>query len=517
MIRKSITLAAILLVSCMAWAQQEPVLLRVNGRNFLRSEFEYFYRKMVTENGLDAAWVSPEDCLDSFVTHKLMVLSAEEMKLDTMPVFRMRLSDYRCHLYLHGMFGEAGANLVTSASRQTNARKPSEQVYVWQICKRLPQNITSEALLRAEQQMDSIYQCLKEGVSFETCVNTCSDKRHAQWLTRLQMTEAFERETFSLQPGEVSKPFFTPQGIHIIKVLERRTATTLPNTNTDGERADASWMFSASTLSTDAEECLQQLKEKYAYLPVKAAVDELLQTGRSDKTLFTLNGTPYTGGDFCLFVSGHPGSVKRQLELFIRKSILDFGSSRFMQENPHYCWQLQMFRDSLLTAEVIGRNVAGRADEAALKDYFEKHRSDYRWESPRYKGAVLHCATKQVAKHARKFLKKIPYNEWRNAIRLTFEVSMPGQVLMEQGLFAAGDNVYVDALVFKKSENMPPASLPFTVVVGKKIKEPTEYCEADERLSADFEHYLTDNWLKVLRLSAKVEINQEVLKTVNNH
>jgi len=81
-----------------------------------------------------------------------------------------------------------------------------------------------------------------------------------------------------------------------------------------------------------------------------------------------------------------------------------------------------------------------------------------------------------------------------------------------------GDNPFVDKLVFKKPVDLSPMeSYPFTVVVGQKEKGPDSYREVYEQLLADYQNFCENLWIKRLRASAKVEINQEVLKTVNNH
>ena len=107
--------------------------------------------------------------------------------------------------------------------------------------------------------------------------------------------------------------------------------------------------------------------------------------------------------------------------------------------------------------------------------------------------------------------------EWKDAIRLTFNAGAQPQIQAEQGVFAPGDNAYVDDLVFKGKDATPLVSFPFTAVLGKKVKGPDDYQEVKDRLVADYQTYLDGRWVDRLRSSAKVEINQEVLKTVNNH
>ena len=87
----------------------------------------------------------------------------------------------------------------------------------------------------------------------------------------------------------------------------------------------------------------------------------------------------------------------------------------------------------------------------------------------------------------------------------------------EQGLFAPGDNAYVDEEIFKKGKTEPMTSFPFTAFLGEKVKGPETYQEVRGLLVGDYQNYLEERWIAQLRSTAKVEINQEVLKTVNKH
>ena len=156
-------------------------------------------------------------------------------------------------------------------------------------------------------------------------------------------------------------------------------------------------------------------------------------------------------------------------------------------------------------------------DRAGLATYFKFHSSDYRWESLRYRGVVLHCVDKKTAKQAKKMLKKVPEKEWADKLRQTFNTSGEEKIQVEQGIFADGDNKYIDKLVFKKGDFEPLMSYPFTVVVGKKQKGPDDYREVIEQVRKDYRSYLNAFWMRELQEFGKVEINQEVLKTVNNN
>lgn len=202
------------------------------------------------------------------------------------------------------------------------------------------------------------------------------------------------------------------------------------------------------------------------------------------------------------------------------KSVLDYEYSRLEQKHPEFRMLMQEYRDGMLLFEISSREVWNRApsDEAGMAAYFETHRSDYHWEQPRYKGIVIHAATKRKGKQARKLLKSLPEAEWQDAIRLTLNAGKQ-QIRSEQGLFAPGDNAYVDDRIFKQKKRKPGPlpSFPFTVFLGRKVKGPEHYHEVRARLAGDYQNYLEECWVARLRAASKVEVNQEVLKTVNKH
>ena len=110
----------------------------------------------------------------------------------------------------------------------------------------------------------------------------------------------------------------------------------------------------------------------------------------------------------------------------------------------------------------------------------------------------------------------MPEKVWADTIQKVFNTPTDS-VKVEAGIFALGDNKYVDKLVFKKGGFEPVAYYPFTTVFGEKRKGPDEYTEVRGPLAADYQNFLDSLWVKQLRDNGKVEINQEVLKTVNNH
>ena len=453
------------------FSQQDPVLMCIGGKDVLRSEFEYNYNR--DKASLAPKDAAPEKYAERFVNFKLKVAAAEAAGLDTALAFRERVEGYRSRLIKSYLTDTV---VTEKAARRLYDKMKSGhragQVRVSHIFKYLPQNVSGAALRDAVARMDSIYEYLQrnpDNEAFDSCVERFSDEKQAFRVSWLQMPVEFEDVVFGVDSG--------------------------------------------------AEAQVEKLKKEYRYTPDKTGVDELINTGRTNRTLFTLAGKNYTGHDFARFAAAYPAGVRRQLDAFIMKTVLDYENTRLEQKHPDLRCLVRDYGNRLLADKITEQEIRKRAatDEAGLQAYFEKHRSDYQWKEPRYKGIVLHGVSKRIAKQARKFLKSLPETEWKDAIRLTFNAGAQPQIFAEQGLFAPGDNAYVDDLVFKGKDAAPMVSFPFTAVLGEKVKGPDDYREVKDRLVADYQNYLDNQWTARLRASAKVEINQEVLKTVNNH
>ena len=160
---------------------------------------------------------------------------------------------------------------------------------------------------------------------------------------------------------------------------------------------------------------------------------------RAEQTVLCLHWREKTirEHDFARFAAAYPAGVRRQLDAFIMKTVLDYENTRLEQKHPDLRCLVRDYEESgCWRIRLRNKEIRKRAatDEAGLQAYFEKHRSDYQWKAPRYKGIVLHGVSKRIAKQARKFLKSLPEAEWKDAIRLTFNAGAQPQIFAEQGI-----------------------------------------------------------------------------------
>lgn len=154
--------------------------------------------------------------------------------------------------------------------------------------------------------------------------------------------------------------------------------------------------------------------------------------------------------------------------------------------------------------------------ESDLEDYFKKNREQYGWGIPHYRGAVIHCQDKKEAKRIKKYLSRYPVALWKDAWeRMPKEISEKCRI--EVGMFSIGKNPYVDKLAFKCGEYQPLEDYPYTWLLGHKLKKgPTDYKDVYENLKDDCLNAKKEAEMEAFMRKIKVEIDEEVLKTVNH-
>lgn len=412
----------------------------------------------------------------------LKVDYAKQLKLDTLPEIAEKVEMYKRN-QIFSSFVQSLPVDRTSAQLGTGF---DEAVLVKQVFRKTLQNITTTQLKSIKEQMDSVSLLLSKGMSFDELVERYSDSKAPLLVRKLQMPEEFEQRVFSMREGEVSAPFESPLGFHIVQVVSKEQ-TPLKETKN----------YKSISLTS----LIESLKKEFSFIRDENNCKDLLRRGESDKTLFSIAGKPYTGIDFARFYKADYGGISTKLDEFITKCLIDAKLAQLQETGTSLSSELESYKNELLVSEATFREIVRPSqDDQALKAYFDTHKDDFRWAEERYKGALIQGTSKKLVKRARKLLKKSPYESWEDLILQRFAVEGNPVIRLEKGVFAAGDNPYVDALVFKGAKAVPDASYPYTAVQGKKIKGPETYENVPrEQLVESLQSFLENQWEKRLK------------------
>ena len=478
MINKMIVAACLAVVpyaTTLAQSNADPVIMTVAGVDVPRSEFEYSYNKNNTDGVIDKKTV--EEYVELFVNYKLKVQAALDARLDTMADFRKEFAQYRDQQVL--------PTFVTEADMLEEAHKVYDQtvenigpdglVNAAHILIMMPQKATEEQQRDAKRRIDSVYTALQGGADFEALAKQVSqDPGSAKrggvlgWFSRHQMVKEFEDAAFALQPGQMSKPFQSPFGWHIVLMKERKQLEPF-----DFHR----------------ESIFKFLEQRGA---------------RNAITERKLNAM-----------------VKASDNAVTRDMLIESRTDSLSQADPEMRYLIKEYHDGLLLYEISNRTIWDKVakDEENLALYFMKNKKKYQWDEPRFKGMAYHVKEQGDVKAVANCVKKLKFEDWNEALRKTFNGDSIIRIRVEKGLFKKGDNPLIDRECFKVADAKVDSvkGYPIDAVYGKMLKKPEDYTDVRGLVTADLQDEMERIWVADLRKKYPFAIDENVLKTVNKH
>ena len=472
-IRKLCAICAICGFTTASAQSSDPVIMVVNGQPVPRSEFEYSFNKNNAEGVIDKKNV--EEYLDLFINYKLKVEAAKEAKLDTMTSFKEEFASYRDQqirpVFINDADVEAEAQKIYKET-QTRIDSMGGMIKPAHILLLLGQKATVEQQNAAKVRIDSIYNALKKGADFgELARRLSQDKGSAAqggelpWLTKGQTLKEFDEVAYSLAKGEMSAPVLSPAGYHIILMKDKGN------------------FFPYDSVHADILRFIDQrgLRE--------SIIDNKLKEIAAEQHVTTAQ-------------------------------LLDAKAAEMSAEDLDLKYLIQEYHDGLLLYEISNSTVWDKAakDEAGLANYFNKNKKKYKWEQPRFKGIAYHVKDVADLKAVKAAVKNLPFDQWAEKLRTTFNNDSVLRIRVEKGIFKQGDNALVDREIFKKDTTVKQLKdYPYDAVFGKKLKAPQSYQDVRNLVLTDYQEQLEKEWVAGLRKKYAVKVDEIVLKTVNKH
>lgn len=202
-------------------AQKNPVLFTVNGEKFYSSEFSKIYEKNLSLVN-DPSQKDIDNYLNLFIHYKLKLQEAYLLKMDTIGSYRREYAKYENQLIQPYLKDK---NLEIDLLNEAYLRSKKE-VNASHILIKIEKG---EDTLMAYQKIKAIRDRIINGEDFAKIAKENSNDPSASknggnlgYFTAFQMVYPFENVAYQTQVGEVSQPFKTQFGYHILKVLDTR-------------------------------------------------------------------------------------------------------------------------------------------------------------------------------------------------------------------------------------------------------------------------------------------------------
>lgn len=464
-------------MSSVAQTVNDPIIMKINGVPVTRSEFEYSYNKNNSEGVIDKKTV--KEYVDLFVKYKFKVLAAQDAKLDTLTSFNQEFATYRDQQIRPAMISDADVEKKAKeiyTETQLRVDSMGGLVKPAHILVLLRQGADKSKEAAAKARIDSIYNVLKaasfdEALFSQLAKELSDDKGSARdggelpWIQKGQTLPAFDAKVFAMKKGETCAPIQTEAGFHIIQLRDKGN------------------FFPYDSLRTNIMQFIEQRGIR------NQIINEKLET-----------------------LAQETGSTPENILAAKRKEM--------EASDPELKYLIQEYHDGLLLYEISSREVwdKGAKDEAGLEKFFKKNKKKYVWDEPRFKGMAYR--TREVADIAevKACVKKLDFDKWNEKLRSTFNNDSILRIRVEKGVFKKGDNAIVDKYEFgMNTEIKPLKDYPNTATFGKKLKKPESYLDVKGLVVADYQEYLENLWVDELRKKYPVEINWDVVDTVNKH
>ena len=272
----------------LAIAKGDPVLMTINGKDIKLCEFEYIYHK---NNQQQIEKETLEQYVDRFVLYKQKVADAEAAGIDTTSLFIKEFEGYQKDL--------AAPYITEDTTYRWQFIQEAYDRYKQQIDIdhfMLPVGSAAETMANMNR-MDSIRNCVLNGEKWEDLVDKYSsdpsktrNHGHYGFISSLMFPYDFENVAYSTPVGEVSKPFATKYGVHMIRVNGKR----------DREDVHAKHilkLFPHGATDEQKAACKAQMDSIYALLQAGADFEELAKKESQD-------GSANRGGDLGWFGRG---------------------------------------------------------------------------------------------------------------------------------------------------------------------------------------------------------------------
>ncbi|MCM1452194.1 MAG: peptidylprolyl isomerase [Clostridium sp.] len=409
----------------------------------------------------------------------------------------------------------------------------------------LTQGMDEDGRERQKARIDSIYNALSQGADFADLARRLSEDPGSArnggdlgWFGTGRMVPEFENAAFALKDGEISKPFASAFGWHIIYRVAHRGDTIPPYEEAradilkrfelDGRMSQARSAYlqsvaarTNSKLNEDlASHAMEFLSAKGVTEMDSAAIAMLMQAdieaytvqGKSVKLRKAFRGFRSTVKD--------PIAASRNIafnaNLAFEEEMSDIAQSELEGSNAEYRNLLNEYRDGIMLFDRANEMVweKASADKEGLEKFFLSNRANYAWEAPKYKAYVIFANSDSIMRLAQSRAETLSASSLKHEdFTQQMKQAFGNSVKVERVIAAKGENPYTDNLGFGMPRPAANSRWPYYFAFqGKVIDAPESAEDVRGLLITDYQNYLEKIWVEDLHKTYNVKIVKKTAK-----
>jgi len=398
----------------------------------------------------------------------------------------------------------------------------------------------------SETKINEIYKRIQQGEAFDALAKQLSEDKSTSskggilkpFSSGEISAPEFEETAFSLKnPDDVSKPFKTKFGWHIIKLKSKKGIAPLAEMQVELEskikRDLRSKVIKDSRIKT--------LKAKYTITENEIALNYFKQiinkeyfnnkwslplSFEGEKTFIKIQDKVIKYNDFGKFLIRNQRNynnktakidivVEKIYESFLETELQKYQENNLITENYDYAQIVGEYRDGLLLFDLMETEIwnAAKTDSVALENYYNINKKNY-FFLERVDAVVASSSKKSIIKKIAKLMKKgadeesiknlVNINGKVNVSFTSGEMDKNHQALPEQFNFKKGVSK-----IYKHNDAFVVANVYSVLSSSQKTYE-----EAKGELTSDYQAFKEEKWLKELATKYTIKINKDVLNKI---
>ncbi len=399
-----------------------------------------------------------------------------------------------------------------------HSRRPAlGQIHAAHIMKVDNDRIHPSVREQTEIEIKDFKRRLNNGEDFAAMAKEYSEDRASKdkggdlgWFGINKMVPEFEKVAFSLNKGQISEPFHTEFGWHIVKVLDRRLIGSF-----ESKKAEIGRQMKLDSRSTAAVESFVRKKVAELGLTVDTAkamaVSELMYkvnpidsafqplTENMTETVVAYGSNKFSQRDFAKYCMAYAvtnlrdSAYNKWIDHFVAFLVTEDENMQLEAKHPEFANLVREYHDGILLFEISSQEVWDKAakDSVGLEKFYKKHKKDYAYSKPKFKGLIIYCKDKTTLKNVKKTIAKKSDEEAFKLLKGMADVYVVGG---EWELEYADKEIKGLPVVYKRGSIVK--------------KHPLKYEEVKGIVTTDYQNWLDQQWIERLREKYTIEYTE---------
>ncbi len=425
-------------------------------------------------------------------------------------------------------------------------RKPAlGRVQVAHILMRIPAGATAADSIAVAQKALDAYNRIMSGEEFARLAEQLSDDKSTAtkggvlpWFGANKMIPEFIKEVSALKEiNEVAKPFSSVFGWHIVKLLERKEIGSYEDNLSDLKQS----LTRNDRAKKSEEALLNRIKREYKYSQKLKARDafykvvtdtifaggwKVEQAAGLKKTIMTVGRKSYSQQDFAQYLAGNQRKRnKEDIRVFVNTMFATFANEKCLayedgqleSKYPEFKMLVKEYHDGILLFELTDQKIWSKAvkDTTGLEAFHASRTNNYMWDQRL--DATIYSLNSTDQKILTKIRNSIQKGITDNELLEMINTDSTTILSIDRRKFLKGDNPLIDEIDWKPgmSTETIAGDKATMIMVHEVIKPgPKKLNEARGIITADYQNYLEQEWIKELRNKYPFEVNKEVLSSI---